>query len=248
MNITYPRILPTGDRALTVEFGNEIDERINARLMDFIRVLSNEKIKGIDEFIPSFRSILIHYNPCILSFEEMRGHIEKALKKPFREASHKKIIVEIPVCYEGEYAPDIKFVADHAGISTDDVIKIHTSKPYLIYMLGFQPGFPYLGGLDERIHTPRLASPRIKLEAGSVGIGGSQTGLYSMESPGGWQIIGRTPVRCYNPDRQNPIPYQAGEYIQFVPVTKEEYARTADEDLRGVYEFTVREVKNQEQI
>lgn len=247
MDITYPRVLPAGDRALTVEFGNEIDEHINARLMAFIRVLSAEKIKGIDEYIPSFRSVLIHYNPCIISFEQMEEYIEKALKTPFHEASHKKRIVQIPVCYEGEYAPDIEFVAEHAGISVDEVIKIHTSKPYLIYMLGFQPGFPYLGGLDERIHTPRLASPRIKLEAGSVGIGGSQTGLYPMESPGGWQIIGRTPVRCYNPDKEHPIPYQAGEYIQFVPVSKEEYSRIVEEDLRGDYEFVVSEASAAEQ-
>jgi len=241
LSIEYPRILPTGDRALTVEFGNEIDEHINARLMGFIKVLEAEKIKGIDEFIPSFRAVLIHYNPCVLSFAQMTEYIQAALKKPFHEASHKRRIVEIPVCYEGEYAPDIQHVAEHAGISTDEVIKIHTSKPYLIYMLGFQPGFPYLGGLDERIHTPRLESPRVKLEAGSVGIGGSQTGLYPMESPGGWQIIGRTPVRCYNPEKAHPIPYRAGDYIKFVAVSKEDYLRITEEDLRGDYEFVTYE-------
>ena len=246
LSITYPRILPTGDRALTVEFGNEIDEHINARLMGFIKALSEEKIKGIDEFIPSFRAVLIHYNPCILSFAQMEEYIEAALKKPFHESAHKKKIVQIPVCYEGEYAPDIEFVAKHAGISVEEVIKIHTSKPYLIFMIGFQPGFPYLGGLDERIHTPRLESPRLKLESGSVGIGGSQTGLYPLESSGGWQIIGRTPVRCYNPDRTKAIPYQAGEYIQFVAVSEEEYKKLRDEDLRGDYEFVVIEGKSEE--
>lgn len=244
MSIEYPRILPTGDRALSVEFGNEIDEHINARLMGFIKLLSDEKIKGIEEFVPSFRAVLIHYNPAILTYEEMVGLIESALKKPFHETSRKKRIVKIPVCYEGEYAPDIEFVAQHAGISVQEVIDIHTAKPYLVYMLGFQPGFPYLGGLDERIHTPRLESPRLKLEAGSVGIGGAQTGLYPMESPGGWRIIGLTPVRCYNPDKAKPIPYRAGDYIQFVSISSDEYERLRDEDLRGDYEFEVVESKD----
>ena len=243
MSIEYPRILPTGDRALCVEFGNEIDEHINARLMGFIKLLSDEKIKGIEEFVPSFRSVLIHYNPSLISYGEMVGIIESALQKPFHETSHKKKVVKIPVCYEGEFAPDIEFVAEHAGLSVEEVIKIHTGKPYLVYMLGFQPGFPYLGGLDERIHTPRLESPRIKLEAGSVGIGGGQTGLYPMESPGGWQIIGVTPVRCYNPEKSKPIPYKAGDYIQFFSIKSEEFEVLRDEDLRGDYEFEIEEYK-----
>ena len=237
MNNEYPRILPTGDRALCVEFGCTIDEHINARLMGFIKRISEEKIKGIEELVPSFRSVLIHYNPAILGYEEMTDIIESTLKKPFHETAHKKKIIRIPVCYEGEYAPDIEFVAKHAGLSVPEVISIHTGTPYLVYMLGFQPGFPYLGGLDERIHTPRLETPRIRLLAGSVGIGGAQTGLYPMESPGGWQIIGITPVRCYNPDKPKPIPYRAGDYIRFVSVSKEDFKELQDEDLRGDYEF-----------
>ena len=244
MNNEYPRIRPTGDRALSVEFGNEIDEHINARLMGFIKLLSDEKIKGIEEFVPSFRSVLIHYNPGVLSYSEMEAIVESALSKHVHETSRKKRIVKIPVCYESEYGPDIEFVAEHAGISVEEVIKIHTAKPYLVYMLGFQPGFPYLGGLDEKIHTPRLESPRLKLEAGSVGIGGGQTGLYPMESPGGWRIIGLTPVRCYNPEKAKPIPYKAGDYIQFVPISSKEYETLRNEDLRGDYEFEVTELKD----
>ena len=237
--ITYPRILPTGDRALSVEFGNEIDERINAKLMGFIKLFEEEKIEGIEEFVPSFRAVLIHYNPQILSYARMVRLVEAILEKNVHETVHKKRIVQIPVCYEGEYAPDIDFVAEHAGISVDKVVQIHTSKAYLIYMLGFQPGFPYLGGLDERIHTPRLASPRVKINAGSVGIGGTQTGLYPMESPGGWQIIGTTPVKCYNPGREKAIPYLAGDYIQFVPISQSEFSEIKEMDERGEFEFTV---------
>ena len=241
MSIIYPRILPTGDRALAVEFGNEIDEHINARLMGFIRKLSDERIRGIEEFVPSFRSVLIHYNPGVLSYDRIRSIIEKTLSEPISESTHKKRIVEVPVCYDEKFGPDIAFVAEHAGISIDEVIRIHTSTPYLVYMLGFQPGFPYLGGLDERIHTPRLESPRIRLEAGSVGIGGGQTGLYPMESPGGWRIIGVTPVRCYNPEKDKPIPYMAGDHIRFKSISKEEFDDLREKDLRGEYDFIVEE-------
>jgi KipI family sensor histidine kinase inhibitor len=239
MATEYLRILPTGDRALMVELGNEIDEHINARLMGLIRTLSNERIKGIEEFVPSFCSVLIHYNPAVLSYQEMTQIVKKAFKAPFQEGTHHKRTVKIPVCYDAPFGPDIEYVASHAGISVSEVIKIHTSVPYLVYMLGFQPGFPYLGGLDERIHTPRLETPRIRLEAGSVGIGGGQTGLYPMESPGGWQIIGVTPVRCYNPDKDVPIPYMAGDHIKFESITEEEFHRLRELDLSGGYNFEV---------
>lgn len=241
MEINYPRILPTGDRALTVEFGNEISEEINAHLLGFIKEFKEMHLKGIEEFVPSFRSVLIHYNPGVLSFADMCNRINEVLSHPITGISHKKRIVEVPVCYENGLGPDIEFVAQHAGLPVSEVIKIHSCEPYLIYMLGFQPGFPYLGGLDERIHTPRLETPRLKLEAGSVGIGGKQTGLYPMESPGGWQIIGLTPVRCYNPYSETPIPYRAGDYIKFVPISYDEYLRLKELDQKGEYKFTITE-------
>lgn len=241
MNNGYPRILPTGDRALTVEFGNEIKEEINAHLMGFINKVNETGVKGIEEMVPSFRSVLVHYNPGVHSYGEMCNILNDILSKKISDVEHKKRIVEIPVCYGNGLGPDIDFVAEHAGLSVEEVIKIHSAKPYLIYMLGFQPGFPYLGGLDERIHTPRLDSPRLKLEAGSVGIGGAQTGLYPMESPGGWQIIGLTPVRCYNPDAEKAIPYQAGDYIRFVPISLEEYQQLKELDAKGGYKFRVTE-------
>ena len=240
-DISYPRILPTGDRALTVEFGNSIDEKINARLMGFIRGLSQERIKGIEEFVPSFRSVLIHYNPAVLSYDKMSRIVKQAADKPVTEETHKKRIVTVPVCYDERYGPDIKDVAEHAGLSVEEVISIHTSTPYLVYMLGFQPGFPYLGGLDKRICCPRLTTPRVRLEAGSVGIGGEQTGLYPMESPGGWRIIGVTPVRCYNPDKEKPIPYMAGDHIRFKSITREEFDELRETDLRGEFEFETEE-------
>lgn len=152
-----------------------------------------------------------------------------------------KRIFEIPVCYGGEYGPDIANIAEHAGLTEEEVIRIHSSKDYLIYMLGFLPGFTYLGGLDERLHTPRLANPRIRISAGSVGIGGSQTGIYPLDSPGGWQLMGMTPVKTYDPDREVPILVEAGDYIRFVPVDEEEYLRIKDAVERGEYQCVIHE-------
>ena len=152
---------------------------------------------------------------------------------------NEKLITEIPVCYGGVFGPDIENVAKLAGLTVEEVIKIHSQEDYLIYMLGFLPGFTYLGGLDERIHTPRLANPRIKIPAGSVGIGGSQTGIYPLDSPGGWQLIGKTPVKTYDPLREPPILFEAGQYIRFVPVTEDEYYKIEDKISKGQYQYSI---------
>jgi KipI family sensor histidine kinase inhibitor len=149
-------------------------------------------------------------------------------------------VTEIPVCYGGEYGPDLERIAAHAGLSTSEVIRIHSGRDYLIYMMGFLPGFCYLGGLDERIHTPRLSSPRLRIPAGSVGIGGSQTGIYPMDSPGGWQLMGMTPVKTYDPARETPILVEAGDYIRFVPVSEAEYFDIKAAVDAGTYQVRVR--------
>ena len=165
--------------------------------------------------------------------------MEKILSVEIAAGARKKKVFEIPVCYGGEFGPDLATIAEHAGLSEQEVIDIHTSTDYLIYMLGFLPGFTYLGGLDERIHTPRLANPRIRIPAGSVGIGGSQTGIYPMDSPGGWQLMGLTPVKTYDPDREVPILVEAGDYIRFVPVDRAEYDRIKTEVEQGTYRVRI---------
>lgn len=239
MNKKYPRILPSGDCAVLVEFSDIINEDANRKIRALYDNIQKEKIQGIVDLVPAFCSLLVSYDPKLIPYRSLCTKLEECLNKSGSVESKQKKVVSIPVCYEGEYAPDIQFVAEHAGLSIEEVIKIHTSKEYLIYMLGFQPGFPYLGGLDERIFTPRLSTPRTLIRAGSVGIGGEQTGLYPLASPGGWQLIGTTPVKAYNPDKTPSIPYEAGDYIRFYPITKERFAEIEKEEEQGVYEFQV---------
>lgn len=147
----------------------------------------------------------------------------------------KKFIVEIPVLYGGEYGPDIENIATHNNLSIEEVIKIHTSGEYLVYMLGFTPGFPYLGGMDKRIATPRLKTPRTKIPGGSVGIAGEQTGVYPIESPGGWQLLGRTPLNFFDPNNEKPFLINAGEYIKFVQISEEEYHKIIEQIKNKTY-------------
>lgn len=234
-------ILTAGDSSLLIQFGNEISPEINQRIKATVQLMREQHIEGVLDVIPAFCSLLINYDPRVISYSEITKRIRKLLKVEMKAEDEKKKVFEIPVCYGGKYGPDLAYIAEHAGMTEEEVIALHSSKDYLIYMLGFLPGFCYLGGLDERLHTPRLATPRIKIDAGSVGIGGSQTGIYPMDSPGGWQLMGMTPVKTYDPEREVPILVEAGDYIRFVPVDEEEYLRIKELVERGEYECTVRE-------
>lgn len=235
------RILTAGDSALLIEFGKEINPETNRKITAIVQLMREQHIEGIVDVLPAFCSLLINYDPRVLSYEELKERMENLLKMETKTETTRKRIFEIPVCYGGEYGPDIDNIAEHAGLSVNEVIKIHSSKDYLIYMLGFLPGFTYLGGLDERIHTPRLASPRLTIRAGSVGIGGSQTGIYPLDSPGGWQLMGLTPVRTYDPERQTPILVEAGDYIRFIPIDEEEFLRIQKLVEKGKYQCVIHE-------
>ena len=229
------RFLLTGDTSVCVEFGNEISEPINAQIRAFNIALSNSSIPGIVETVPTYRSLMVHYDPevirCAPLMDELKGllgQLDKIVIPPSE-------VLEIPVLYGGEMGPDLPFVAEHAGKTEEEVIKIHTSTEYLIYMLGFTPGFTYLGGMSDEIATPRLKTPRVKIPAGAVGIAGSQTGVYPIESPGGWQLIGRTPVRMYDSGRETPILPQAGQYIKFYAIDQAEYDKNAAQEAAEGY-------------
>ena len=218
-----------GDSALNIEFGNEISEEINKKIRAASALIENREISGISEVVPTYRSLMIHYDPLIIEYEELIS-ILKWIEENIKNVElYSPEIIEIPVLYGGQYGPDIENVVMHNKLTVEEVIKIHTSAEYLIYMLGFTPGFPYLGGMDKRIATPRLHSPRTKIPAGSVGIAGEQTGIYPVQSPGGWQLIGSTPIELFNPDSENPILLKSGNHIVFKSIDEEEYMKIKEE-------------------
>ena len=196
-------------------------------------------ICGLEETVPAYASLLVKYDPFLTDYDALCGTLRALERQLSASTVTEGKIVEIPVCYGGAYGEDLPFVARHAGITEREVVALHSGQPYRIYMLGFLPGFPYLGGLDERLHTPRLSTPRTRIPAGSVGIGGKQTGVYPMESPGGWQLIGRTPVRPYDPNRAEPILYSAGDYIRFFAVDEQEYRKIEELVSRDEYECKI---------
>ena len=233
------KIYTAGDSSVLIEFGKEISPEINGQITALVHLLKEQHIEGVVDMIPAFCSLLINYDPRVISYGKIKRRLEKLLKLEVRQEGGSRKVIRIPVCYGGQYGPDLENIAGHAGLSPQEVIDIHCSRDYLIYMLGFLPGFSYLGGLDERIHTPRLANPRIRIPAGSVGIGGSQTGIYPLDSPGGWQLLGMTPVKTYDPARQTPILFEAGDYIRFVPVDEETFRSIKEQVEAGTYQCAV---------
>ncbi|MBQ1907665.1 MAG: 5-oxoprolinase subunit PxpB [Firmicutes bacterium] len=251
------RYLPAGDSAIAVEFGSEISEDINTKVQLLDRALSEalEALKGpagaanwdakrfpralsaVTETVPTYRSLMVHYDPCAAGFSEMKEALEAIVPAGGGQAGGKRRILVVPVLYGGEEGPDLQNVCEHSGLSEEEVIAIHSGRDYRVYMLGFTPGFPYLGGMDERIATPRLAHPRTLIPAGSVGIAGAQTGIYPTASPGGWQLIGRTPLKLYDPGREVPILAGAGDYIRFRPVSAAEYAKISVRVNAGIYDI-----------
>ena len=233
--MVYPQIKITGDTSLAILFGNEISEDINIQIRAFDEALNDEQIDGIYETVPTYCALTIHYAPEKIRYEELRERLEALLAVSHKAQKMNTIVMEIPVLYGGEFGPDIEYVAEYNHITPEEVIKIHTEAEYLIYMLGFTPGFSYMGGMSEKIATPRLKTPRVLIPAGSVGIAGKQTGIYPIDSPGGWQLIGRTPVRLYDAERDNPILLDAGLHVKFVPVDEAEYQRILSRVEMGRY-------------
>ena len=238
------RFLMCGSSGVTVEFGKEISEEINKKVRALDIGLAKSGMKGIVETIPTYRSLTIQYNPLEIKAEDLIGELKKLSDYLDKIQLPPAKVVEIPVLYGGEHGPDIEFVAKHANKTVEEVIEIHQRPEYLIYMLGFAPGFPYLGGMDSSIATPRLKMPRVKIPAGSVGIAGEQTGAYTVDSPGGWQLIGQTPVDLYKPNREKPILLEAGQYVKFVAINEAEFNRIKNKEKEGTYQCVVRKRRN----
>ena len=214
-----------GDRGLLAEFGEGIDPEINRKVRSMCMALERETPGGVVEIIPTYRSLLIVYDPLTVHPERLKSIIAGLESRLGHIPIPPPEQVTLPVCYGGDFGPDMAFVAETHGLTENEVIRIHTGTAYQIYMIGFTPGFCFLGGLSERLHTPRLETPRTHVPEGSVGIANAQTGVYPLASPGGWRIIGRTPVRLFAPEKKNPLRYRAGDMIRFVSITRDEYDR-----------------------
>lgn len=229
-------ILASGDSALYCHFSNIVDPGVSEKILAVNSILKNKSITGVLETIPSYSGIMIYFNPLAINRKELISKLRQICNSTETHSSDLQYeTVEVPVCYRDEYGPDLDYVARRSGLSYEEVISIHSSRDYRIYMLGFTPGFPYLGGIDKRIATPRRETPRVKINAGSVGIAGEQTGIYPLDSPGGWQIVGRTPLRLFDFRNKNPFIFKPGDYIRFRPVNLDTYFEIAESVRNGVY-------------
>jgi inhibitor of KinA len=212
-----------GDRGLLLEFGDEISREISEKVRRMALAIRAEGMAGIVETVPTYRALLIVYNPVILPVEELKKgciRVEEGLRRiPLPEPK----LTRIPAVYGDGYGPDLEEVARYHRISPEEVIQLHCSKPYLIYMIGFMPGFPYMGELPRALVTPRLKTPRLSVPKGSVAIAQRQTGIYSISSPGGWHILGRTPAELFDPEKDPPALLRMGDFVQFYPINEKEF-------------------------
>ncbi|MCK8827354.1 5-oxoprolinase subunit PxpB [Natroniella acetigena] len=238
------RYLDAGDRGLVVELGNQISEEINRKIRNLTLAIDTKEIEGVEEVIPTYRSLLVNYDPLTIRRELLIEKLKKLEENIEEVELPQPKLVKIPTLYGGEEGADLEHVAQVNKLTEEEVIELHSKPKYLIYMLGFTPGFVYLGGLAKKIATPRLQEPRTKIPAGSVGIADNQTGVYPIESPGGWQLIGRTPVKLFAPYRERPIlqGIESGNYIKFEPIDKQEYQRIVIAVDNGNYQVEIEEI------
>jgi inhibitor of KinA len=224
MSMPY-RIVHAGDSAVIVEFEERIDPDVNARAIACAEAIQAAGVAGVRDVVPTYRSVAVYFDPLRTDNDALTVCLEAAAGAPAAAAAVARTSVRIPVCYGGDLGPDLAGVASFAGISETEVVRVHTGAAYRVFMLGFVPGFAYLGIVDHRIAMPRHATPRVRVPAGSVGIAGVQTGVYSGETPGGWQLIGRTPVKPFDPARSDPFLLKAGDSVQFYSIDRGEYDR-----------------------
>ena len=217
------QILPSGDSAVLIRFGENISESDNHKVITLQEKLETNKINGVIETIPAYSSLMVLYNPLILSFKTIYRKIQELLNQPELSLSQQSRKITVPVCYDEKFGSDLLEVAGQIGLSIDEIIKIYTSSNYRVFMLGFTPGFPYMGETDERISCQRKAVPRQVVPEGSVGLAGRQTGIYPIESPGGWQIIGRTPLNIFNPGSKDVFLFRTGDIVHFKAIGLEEF-------------------------
>jgi 5-oxoprolinase (ATP-hydrolysing) subunit B len=226
--LSPPRILPSGDSALTVEFSRKIDDAANQRVLALDRTLASENVRGVTETVPTYRSLLVHYDPMVIGFDGLAEKLVSLAQRPAPGSTNRRRW-RIPVVYGGEHGIDLEDVAKALRTTPDDIVARHVAGHYRVAMIGFTPGWSYLSGLEESLHLPRRQNPRVLTPAGTVSIGGVQTGVQCLAGPSGWHLLGRTPVRTYQLHREPTFLLEPGDDVTFSPVD----ARTFEEQDRA---------------
>lgn len=227
------RIFPLGDSALTIDFGNVIDEKVNKKTLSLFKAFQKDPLPGMIEAVPAYSSVSIFYDPVVLkknilqnktASEWMREQAEKFIQQHDETDLAASATMNIPVCYDEEFGTDLKTISKEKKLSEEEIIHLHCSKPYRVFMLGFLPGFAYMGEVDEKIFMSRKPQPQ-QVITGSVAIAGKQTGIYPMDSPGGWYIIGRTPLKLFDPEKEQLTLLNTGDIVEFYSISKDEFLK-----------------------
>ena len=221
------RIVPAGESALIVEFDERIDPAVNAQAIALAESIQAAALAGVRDVVPTFRSLAVFFDPLRTDYDALVDRLEREGARPPAPSDRAREPVRIPVCYGGDFGPDLPAVAAFAAITEEEVVALHTAATYRVFMLGFVPGFAYMGTVDQRIAMPRHSTPRVRVPIGTVGIAGVQTGIYPAETPGGWQLIGRTPVKPFDAQRAEPFLVRAGDAVRFYAIDRREYERLA---------------------
>lgn len=230
-----PKFLPAGDLAVSVELGDEISREINTRVRALEYLVQRKAIPGVQETVPTFRSLLVYYDPAVIGWDDLVRVLSDLLPEAGQEALPPSRLVEIPCCYGGELGFELEKAAARLGLSPEEVARLHSGAEHLVYFIGFTPGLPYMTGMPERLTIPRLDTPRTQTPAGSVGIGGSQCAIYSVESPGGFWVLGRTPLRLYDPSGPDPILLRPGDRVRFRAIDRVEFDAIAEAVALGKF-------------
>jgi inhibitor of KinA len=218
-----PRTVPAGDSALIVEFEERIDAGVNARAIAMADKVAASSIEGVRDVVPTYRSVAVYFDPLRVNYDRLLALVERESEQAAPAEEQIAATLRIPVCYGGDLGPDLPDVARFADATEEEVVRLHRSIGYRVFMVGFVAGFAYLGVVDARIAMPRHPTPRLRVPAGSVGIAGVQTGIYPAETPGGWRLIGRTPLKPFDPGRPEPFLMKAGDAVTFYQITRAEY-------------------------
>lgn len=230
-----PRLLPCGDLAISVELGDEISRDVNARVLALEYLIQQKNLPAVTETVPTFHSLLVYYDPFVAGYEELGGALRALAQQARPDVLPPARTVELPCCYGGEPGFELEEVAAKLGLEPEELVRLHVGSDYYVYFVGFTPGLPYMTGMPERLTIPRLETPRTKTPPGSVGIGGAQCCVYSVESPGGFWVLGRTPLRLYDPAASDPILLRAGDHVRFRQIDRAEFDAIAAAVAAGTY-------------